>query len=124
MECGPSPIDLGQILPVLVMKSMFKEGEETNFDVLIEAMVNDKIVNSLLANIELPDEFKEMGDVICLMIQMDNLKTVLAALRGERVESKALDKALEMVINLQLLSVLSNAVGSGSSSGGSSGITG
>ena len=104
-----SGIDVQSLLPVMMMKGILA-GEEFNLDPVIDVMINKQIAESLLANVTLPSDFAELGDVICLQVQMGQLKAVQAALRGETAEFN-MDKIIDMVVNLQLLSAIESAFG-------------
>jgi hypothetical protein len=110
IQCQPI-IDIGQLLQPLLLRSVFK-GEELQLDAVIDVYVQDAITKSLLQNIDLPQEFADLGDVICLSLEMNKVKYLLAVLRGQQPpEGSGVDKVLEMVVSLQMLSALSQAFG-------------
>lgn len=112
LTCTPI-IDINSLIQPLLLKNIFTGGE-FNLDPLIDAMVQDKIEESLLANVNLPSEFADLGDVICLSLEMNKVKTVLAALKGEQVSpEEGLDKVIQLIVNLQMLSALSSSLGGG-----------
>ncbi len=123
VQCTPI-IDISAIIQPLMLRAVFKEGE-MNLDVLIDVIVQDKIEQSLLANVTLPAEFKDLENVICLMLDMNKVKSVMAALRGEQPpEGTGIDKVLELIVNLQMLGALTQSLGGGTSSGSSGGTSG
>ena len=116
-------INLTQLLEPLMLKSVFKEGE---FDIgpIIDIIVQEKIEQNLLSSIEIPDEFADLGSIVCLMVTVNKLKAVTAVLRGETPpEGTGMDKVLELIVNLQMLSSIGSALGGGTG-GETSGSTG
>jgi len=110
LTCTPI-IDVSSLIQPLMLRSVFK-GEEFSLDAIIDVILQDKISESLLGSVELPSEFADLGDVICLQIEMTKVKNLLAAMRGEAVEAGAgLDKIIELIVNLQMLSSISSAFG-------------
>jgi len=108
ITCTPL-IDIGTIVQPLLMKSVIAGGE-LNIEPLIDVMVQEKIQESLLASVELPSEFADLADVICLSLEMNKVRTVLAVLRGEAPPAGAgIEKTLELIVNLQMLSAISKA---------------
>lgn len=107
-SCPPPPIDLNQLLQLSLFRSIFRE-EETNIDQVLDAVVNsqiaDQIVNSIIANI--PQEYVDM---VCLFKQMEDIRALRAALRGEEYESR-IDKVVELAMTLQMLSAFQTTTG-------------
>ena len=116
MECAGAGIDVTALMKPLLLKAVFsQEGEGgLNLDAFINVMIQEKMESALLQSIELPQEFADLQDVICLMLQMDKLKTLTAALKGEEVPAGAgLDKVIGLVVQLQMLKALEGAFGGG-----------
>ncbi len=103
-------IDISQLMQPLIIKSIFS-GEEIPIDALVDAMLTQKIYESIKGSLTLPPEFKDLESVLDLMIQMDSIKRVLAVLRGETPPPPAIDKVIELVVNLQMINALSQAFG-------------
>ena len=122
IECKPI-IDITSIIQPLMLRSVFT-GEEFKFDTLIDVLIQDKIEKALLQSVELPEEFAELKDVICLSLDMNKIKTIMKVLRGEEVQpGEGLEKTIELIVNLQMLSALTSAF-SGGAGGGKTGTAG
>jgi len=104
-------IDIKQLLTPMMLASIVK-GEEFDVSKIIDIYVNDMIVNSLLQNIQLPEEFKDLQDVIQLMLDMQKFKAISAVLRGE-TPTIDISKVLDLVINLNLVASMAGAFGGG-----------
>lgn len=104
-------IDIDALIKPLMLKAVMTGEGEIPIDALINLQVEKKITDQLLQSIELPEDFQDLGDVICLMISMNRVKAVMAYMKGETPETTGIDKVLELVINLQMLSALSSAFG-------------
>ena len=118
ITCDTSGFDLSGLMKPLMMKAVLTEGE-MNIDVFINVMVQEKMEQSLLSSITLPEDFSDLQDVICMMLQMDKLKGITAAMKGEAPpEGAGLDKIINLVVQLQMLSALEGAFGGGGGSGG------
>ena len=112
ITCTPI-IETSTLIQPLLMRAVLR-GEEFDITPIIDILVQDKIVSSLLGQLTLPEEFKDLGDVICLMLEMNKVRSIMAVLRGEQPpEGVGVERVLELVINLQLLSQLSQAFGGG-----------
>jgi len=111
ITCTPT-VDVSQIIQPLMLSSVFKEGTEFDISNIIDVYLQDQIVKHLLETIELPEEFADLGQVICLQLDMNKIKTLMAVLKGEAPpEGVGIDKILELVMNIQLLSSLGSALG-------------
>jgi len=113
VQCQDSGLDIGALMKPLMLKAAFTGQGELNLDPLIELMVQEKIEQSLLASIDIPEEFADLVDVICLKLQMNKLKGLTAALKGEQVEVGGLDDVINIVVQLQMLKALEGAFGGG-----------
>ncbi len=119
ITCEPL-IDIGSILQPLMMAAVLK-GENIPIDAIVDVYIQDAIQNALLQNVTLPQEFAELGNVICLELEMNKIRTLLAVLRGEQPPENTIDKVIDMVLNLQLLSAIGSALSPSTS--GSTGTT-
>lgn len=104
-------IDIKQLLTPMMLASVVK-GEEFDISKVVDIYVNDMIVNTLLQNIQLPEEFKDLKDVIQLMLDVQRLKSISAVLKGE-TPTIDISKVLDLVINLNLIASLAGAFGGG-----------
>jgi len=95
-------IDINQLIQPLMLKSVLK-GEEVPIDTIVDLMISEKIEEQLLASVTIPSEF---ADIVNLMLEMDKLKRLMAILRGETPPEPAIDKVIELIINLQLVESL------------------
>lgn len=109
-------IDVKSLIQPLLIKAVLR-GEEIPIDVIIDAEITQKIYDSLMKSIQLPPEYADLKNVIDLMMQMDSVKRVLAVVRGQAPPEPAIDKVIELVVNLQLLSTLAGAFGGGEEAG-------
>ena len=107
MECTPV-IDVRQLLGPIMVSKVMKEGE---FDLtpLLDAIVGEQITQALLANITLPSDFADMGEIVCLMMNMEQVKGLQSLLRGEPYEFK-IDKVIDLLVTLNMISALSQAL--------------
>ena len=103
-------IDINALIQPLMIRAVLK-GEEIPIDVIVDIQMTQTIYQSLMAGITLPSEFADLQSVIDLMIQMDSVKRLMAVLRGETPPEPAIDKIIELVVNLQLVSSLSQSLG-------------
>lgn len=106
--CTPL-IDVNTLLQPLLMKSVFQEEGEIPLDQVFNIIINDKITQSLLGGVTLPAEFADLGNVICLQLETQKVRAVSAMLRGETPPEFDISKTFELVINLQMISSLSQA---------------
>ena len=60
-----------------------------------------------MQNIQLPEEFKDLKDVIQLMLDIQRFKAISAVLKGE-TPTIDISKVLDLVINLNLIANLAN----------------
>jgi len=109
ITCEPI-LNVQEIMQPLMMSAVLK-GEEVPLDAFIDVYLQDAIVNSLLQNIELPPDFQDLGSVICLQLEMNKVKTLMDILKGKQPEETGIDKVIELVVNLQILSAIANAFG-------------
>jgi len=103
-------IDINALLQPLMIRAILK-GEEVPIDVFVDIQMTQTIYNSLMSSITLPSEFADLQSVIDLMVQMDGVKRLLALMRGETPPEPAIDRVIELVVNLQLISSLTSALG-------------
>ena len=106
MECTPI-IDIKELLGPVMMLNAFK-GEEFDITPLLDVMIGQKITENLLSSITLPSDFADLGDVICLQIQMQHVKALEAILKGERYEFD-ISKVIETLVTFNMLSALTSA---------------
>jgi len=94
-------------MDVLIMAQIPKilRGEEIDISPYINAMIASKIVDALKASITIPTEFESIIDV---MIFAEKMRAFSAALRGETYEL-AIDKIVELMVSLYMISALSEA---------------
>lgn len=107
VECTPV-IDVRQILGPILVANVIKGGE-IDITPLIDAMVGEQITQALLSSITLPSEVADMGDIICLMINLEQIKGLQALLRGETYEF-GIDKVVELIVTLNMMSALTSAL--------------
>jgi hypothetical protein len=117
----PEFIKIEELLGPLLLSSMFKEEGKISIDVIMDAYIQDAITKKLISSINLPQDFKDLGNVICMTLELGKVKTLQAALRGEQPQEAAgIEKALDMIVNLQVLAAVLQALGGSESGGGSS----
>lgn len=103
-------IDINALIQPLLIRAVLKGGE-IPIDVIVDIQMTQTIYQSLMSGLTLPSEFADLQSVIDLMIQMDSIKRLLAVMRGETPPEPAIDKIIELVVNLQLISSLSQSLG-------------
>ena len=106
-------------MDVLVMAQIPKilRGEEINFSPIISYYVNKTIIESLLTNLTVPEDFRGVVDILIFAEQM---KAFSALLRGEEY-TPSLDQVINLIVSLQMVSALEGAFGGGESGGGTAG---
>ena len=107
ITCTPV-IDIKQILGPIMMAQVVK-GEEPDISGVLDIMVSQELVQNLLSNIELPSDFADLADVICLQLQMEQVKGVTQALKGGQYEFDV-SKVIDLIVNLQLMSSLTQTL--------------
>jgi len=105
-------IDINALIQPLMIRAILR-GEDIPIDAIVDIQLSQIIYESLMSSLSLPSEFADLQSVIDLMIQMDGLKRFMAVLRGETPPEPAIDKVIELVVNLQLISSLSQSLGGG-----------
>lgn len=108
--CTPL-IDVGTLIQPILLRSVFREGAEVPIDQIVDITLQDKITASLLQGVSLPPEFQQLGDVICLQLEMNKIRAVTAMLRGEEVPEFDIGRVFEMVLNLQIINSIATAFG-------------
>ena len=108
VECTPL-IDIGQLLGPVMMSSTLKGGE-LDITPLVDVMIGQKVTESLLSSVTLPSDFADLGDVICLQIQLQQVKALEAIMKGETYEFD-LSKVIDMIVTFNLMSAITNAFG-------------
>ena len=103
-------IDITQLMQPLLIRSVLK-GEEIPIDAIVDIQLTQTIYQKLMESVTLPSEYADLQSVIDLMVQMDGVKRFMAILRGESPPEPAIDKVIELVVNLQLISSLSQSLG-------------
>lgn len=109
-------IDLSNFIQPLLMTSIFREGEGIDISKIIEAKINIDIMYQVINQILPSISDESMRQIACLMAQTEEMKAVTGLLRGEAIEVD-ISKAIELVVNLQLMESLGSAFGGGSSGG-------
>lgn len=115
INCSETGLDITALMKPLMLKAVFSSEGTVNLDAFINIMIQEKMEQALLGSIQLPQEFADLGDVICLMLQMDKFKALSAAMKGEAPpEGAGLDKVIGLIVQLQMLQALEGAFGGGS----------
>ncbi|NPA96979.1 MAG: hypothetical protein GXO32_05205 [Crenarchaeota archaeon] len=81
------------------------EGQEVNLEPIINAIVMQKLLTTIVATLPIPTEFKPIID---LMITMEQVKALTAALRGETYTPN-IDKIISLVVTLSMMEQLTKA---------------
>ena len=108
VDCTPI-IDVSQLLGPIMMARTLK-GEEFDITPLIDVIVGQKVTESLLSSITLPSDFADLGDVICLQIQLQQVKALEAIMKGETYEFD-LSKVIDMIVTFNMMSAITSAFG-------------
>ena len=104
-------LDVGELVGPLLMMAVFKGQDITP---VIDALLNSKITETLITKLaaSVPEEYQDIVDVIKLAAQMDTINGLLAAIRGGSYQPKfGVDRAVEVILMLNLVSKLSQAAG-------------
>ena len=106
-------INIVQLVQPMLLSAILK-GEDISklIDVIVDAQVNDVIFNKVLSSIQVPEEFQGLIDVFKLANQLDTLKAIMAAMKGQEYQPKfGIDKVIELMVSLQMINALSTALG-------------
>ena len=104
-------INVEQLIGPIMMLAVFKGQDITPIlDALINSKITDTLIEQLAQNV--PQEYQDLVNVVKLAVQMDTLRGLLAAMKGEQYQPKfGLDKAIELFVTIQMISALSGALG-------------
>jgi len=100
-------INVKDLIGPMLLASVVK-GEEVDVTPIIDMYVQQSLVNNLLGSITLPSDFADLGEIICITMQMELFKGLTAALRGEEYTFD-LSKPIELIVSLNMISALSSA---------------
>lgn len=106
-------IDINQLIGPVIMLAVLK-GEDITpvFDAIINSKVTETLLDNLAKNI--PPEYQDIVNVIKMAAELDTIRGVLAAIKGQEYQPKfSIDKAIELVVTLQMMNALTQALGGG-----------
>ena len=106
-------IDINQLIGPVLMLAVFK-GEDITpvFDALINSKITETLLDNLAKNI--PQEYQDIVNVIKMAAELDTIRGILAAIKGQEYQPKfSIDKAIELVVTLQMMNALTQALGGG-----------
>lgn len=104
-------INVDQLIGPVMMLAVFK-GQDIS--PILDALINSKITDALIAQLaaSVPEEYKDIVNVVKMAAQLDTLRGIIAAMRGEAYEPRfGLDKAVELIVTINMISALSQALG-------------
>jgi len=96
-------------MDVLIMAQIPRilRGEEVDLTPYINVLISSNIVDAIKASIALPTEYQSIVDI---MLFAEKMRALTAALRGETYEP-AIDRIVELMVSLYMVSAISTAVG-------------
>jgi len=99
-------IDITSLIQPLMLRAVIT-GQEVNMDAIMDLLISEKIQESILTAIEVPSEW---ADLVNLMLETDKVRRFMAILRGETPPEPAIDRVIELVVNLKLIESLTASV--------------
>jgi len=99
-------IDITSLIQPLMLRAVIT-GQEVNMDAIMDLLISEKIQESILTAIEVPSEW---ADLVNLMLETDKVRRFMAILRGETPPEPAIDRVIELVVNLKLIESLTASI--------------
>ena len=101
-------IDVRDILPLMMMKSIFGGGAQGGFniDALLQLLIAQRLKQALLNKVEVPAQYRDFAEIICYAINADDIKLLTAAMRGETPQidiGSMIEKTMGLVFAMKLL---------------------